>query len=62
MKLLNSVNYQDTNSTPYTLEEINAHEDKDRIWATIAECQREAQDAFREIWDRGYWAGKHDKE
>ena len=45
MKLLNRVNERlAIKGTPYTPEEIDEHENAGRIWATIAECKREAQE------------------
>ena len=62
MKLLNRVNERlAIKGTPYTPEEIDEHENAGRIWATIAECKREAQETGRQLWDDGYWAGVHDR-
>jgi hypothetical protein len=58
MKLLNAVDSKaGEKGTPYTPKEIDAHEYSERIWATIAECKREAQELSRKTWDEGYWAG-----
>jgi hypothetical protein len=46
---------------PYTPEEIDEHEHSGRIWATIMECRREAQELVRAAYDRGYWDGKTDR-
>lgn len=63
MKILSMVNVPEAlRGTPYTPEEINNHEDSKRIWATIAECKREAQEACRNAWSNGYWAGRHDRD
>lgn len=62
MKLLNAVDSKaGEKGTPYTPKEIDAHEYSKRIWATIAECKREAQELSRKTWDEGYWAGVHDR-
>jgi len=45
---------------PYTAEEIDSHEHSGRIWATIVECKREAQELVRAAYERGYWNGKQD--
>ena len=62
MKLLNAVSLTHIKAEPYTSEEIDNHEYADRIWATIAQCKREAQDACEKAWSDGYWAGVHDRE
>ena len=46
---------------PYTVEEIDQHENASRIWATIAQCYREAQEEGRKLWGDGYWAGISDR-
>lgn len=48
------------NSHPYTVEEIDAQDNADRIWATIAEIRREAQEQIRKAYDNGYADGKFD--
>jgi len=58
MKYLN-VPIKATLASPLTIEEIHAHEDAERIWATVAEIRREAQEAWRKAWDEGYWEGAH---
>ena len=48
MKLLNAVDSKaGAKGTPYTPKEVDAHEYSERIWATIAECKREAQELSR---------------
>lgn len=61
MKLLNQVSDNALNEAkPLTAEEINAREDSDRIWATIAACKQEAQEQCRAVWEDAYWKGKAD--
>lgn len=63
MKLLSQVNEMKAlRVEPYTAEEIENHEYSERIWATVAECKREAQEACRNAWSNGYWAGRHDRD
>lgn len=61
MKLLNRINERAAlKGEPYTPQEIDKHEDAERIWATIAQCKQEAQESVREAWDNGHWAGSHE--
>ena len=63
MKILDSINLRLAfKGKPYTPVEIDEHESAERIWATIAECRREAQEAGQKLWDDGYWAGVHDRD
>ena len=44
MKILDSINLRlALKGKPYTPVEIDEHESAERIWATIAECRREAK-------------------
>ena len=59
MKLLNRINQRlALNGEPYTADEINNHDDANRIWATIAQCKEEAGDAYRKGFGDGLWAAK----
>jgi len=62
MKYLNAVETRQTNRSPFSPQEIDEHEDAERIWAIIAEIKREAKDACQKSWDDGHWAGRHDKD
>lgn len=62
MRLLDRVPKSAILREPYTVEEIEDHEHSGRIWATIMECRREAQELVRAAYDRGYWDGKHDRD
>ena len=56
MKFLAAVNDRRIKkSEPYTLEELDAHENSGRIWATIAECKREAEELSKRYWSLGFW-------
>lgn len=46
---------------PYSPEEIDAQDNADRIWSTIAAIRMEAQEAVRDAYDRGYADGKFDR-
>jgi hypothetical protein len=41
----------------FTVEEIDAHPDRDRIWATIMAMRGEAEDAKAEAYDAGHTDG-----
>jgi hypothetical protein len=43
---------------PYTVDELDEHLDSYRLWATVSEIKREAQEAVRDAYDRGYTDGK----
>ena len=59
MKLLNSVNDKlALNGEPYTADEINNHDNAARIWATIAQCKEEAQDAYKKGYGDALWDTK----
>ena len=58
MKLIDRVDTSDRGN-PFTAEEIDHHEDSKRIWATVAQCKREAQEACQSAWGDGYWKGLH---
>lgn len=61
MKLLTLVSDNAlSKAKPLTAEEINAREDSERIWATIAQCKLEAQEQCRSVWEDAYWKGKAD--
>ena len=56
MKLLSCVNEVEAlKGRPYTKEEIDNHEDSNRIWATVSKCKQEANDLGREMWSKGNW-------
>jgi len=60
MKLLSLVNERLAfKSQPYTPEEVDKHDDAGRIWATIAQCKKEADAACKQSWEDGYWLGLH---
>jgi len=46
---------------PYSIEELDNHEDSFRIWATISAIKDEAQEAVRDAYDRGYADGVYDR-
>jgi len=46
---------------PYTVDEIDEHEDSFRIWATVSAIKDEAQLAVRDAYDRGYADGVYDR-
>jgi hypothetical protein len=50
MKYLNAVETRQTNRSPFSPQEIDEHEDAERIWAIIAEIKREAKDACQKSW------------
>lgn len=61
MKLFDHINIpQALRGKPYTPEEIDKHEYAERIWATVAECKREAQELCQQAWGDGHWKGQHD--
>lgn len=62
MKLFRAATDRPVKGIPYTPEEIDKHEYSERIWATVVECQRKAQEECQKAWDNGYWAGVHDRE
>ncbi len=43
---------------PYTPQEIDEHECAERIWATIAQCKQEFDEAVDLSWKNGYEYGK----
>ena len=58
MKMFEQVNISAAmKGTPMSAKEIDDHENCNRIWATIVECRREAQELVRESWQLGYWDG-----
>lgn len=60
MKLLSRINERVAlEGEPYTPKEIDEHECAERIWATIAQCKREAQELVRDAWEEGHWTGSH---
>lgn len=61
MKYLKAVKLKLINRSPLSVDDINNHKDADQIWATIAEIEKEAQDACQKSWDDGHWAGKTNK-
>ena len=59
MKLLNSVNEATAKKgKPYTPDEIDGHDNAARIWATIAQCKEEAQDAYKKGYGDALWDTK----
>lgn len=49
-------------ANPYTIEEMDAHENSSRIWATVTAIKVEAQEAVRGAYDNGYRDGLYDRE
>jgi hypothetical protein len=52
MKYLNAVETRQTNRSPFSPQEIDEHEDAERIWAIIAEIKREAQGCLPKVLGR----------
>jgi len=47
---------------PYSIEEIDNHENSERIWSTLMAIRAEAQEQIRRAYDNGYADGKFDRD
>lgn len=45
---------------PFTAAELDAHPDRDRIWATIRAMRADAEAAVEGVYDAGFKDGRND--
>lgn len=46
---------------PFTVAELDAHPDRDRIWATLRALRAEHEAAVEDVYDAGFEDGRNDQ-